>query len=292
MCRNLQRTVLLLCLCMFPLQLHAASPERLDVFVSIPPLKWLCEQVAGDQVTLHLLLSKGQEPHSFEPSPRQIRALSRARLFFTAGLVFEQELSRRFAAGNLALQIVDTSKDIEKIAMDGAVHGHGGEAFDPHVWLSPVNLKSMAKLMTVALVRADPGRKAFYEENLEKLEKRLDTLDKQIAAKLAPYRGSSFFVFHPAFGYFAHHYHLRQVAVEMGGKSPTPKQLFSLIRKARKEGVRVLFVQPQFDPRSAQRVASAIGGTVLPLNPLAENSIENMDAMATEIVSALSGRSQ
>ncbi len=291
MCRNLQRVVLF-CLCIFPLQLHAAPLERLEVFVSIPPLKWLCEQVAGDRVTLHLLLPKGQEPHSFEPSPRQIRALSGARLFFTAGLVFEQEISRRFAASDLALQIVDTTKDIEKIAMDGSAHGHGREGFDPHVWLSPVNLKRMASLMAAAFVQADPGRKALYEKNLEGLVKRLDTLDQRIAAQLAPYRGSSFFVFHPAFGYFAHRYHLHQVAVEMGGKSPTPKQLFSLIRRAREDGVKVLFVQPQFDLRSAQRVASAIGGTVLPLDPLAENSIENMSIMATKIVSALSGSPQ
>jgi len=275
----------------FPAQLHAENIGKLEVFVSVPPQKWLCEQLGGDHLVIHLLIAKGQEPHAFEPSPRQIQALSRSRVFFTAGMEFEHEISRRLQTGAPSLQIIDTSKNIEKIHMEGAAQEHNHrEVLDPHVWLSPPNLKSMAGIIAMALVHEDPENKREYETNLVKLNLQLDDLDRVIMEELNPLRGSSFFVFHPAFGYFAHHYHLQQVAVETGGKAPTPKQLFALIRKAQTDGVKVIFVQPQFDQRSAEKIAAAIGGKVVNLDPLAENSVENIRIMASKITDALTGQ--
>ena len=272
-----------------PGQLFAGVQEKLVVFVSIPPQKWLCEQLGQERVETKVLLAKGQEPHGFEPSPRQIQALSNSRLFFTTGLVFEQEITRRLHKGSSNLQIVDTIKNIEKIPMDSAGHGHDA-ILDPHVWLSPPNLKRMAAIMAAAFIKQDPDHKPFYKKNLWLLNSLLDDLDQSLEKELAPYRGTSFFVFHPAFGYFAHRYHLRQIAVETGGKSPTPKQLFALIRKAREEGVKVIFVQPQFDPRSATSVAKGIGGKVVPLDSLAENVVENMGNMGVAIANAFKER--
>lgn len=276
----------------FPGQLLAGVQEKLDVFVSIPPQKWLCEQLGQGHVEVKLLLAKGQEPHGFEPSPRQIKALSSASLFFTTGLVFEQEITRRLQSGTSNLQIIDTSKNVEKIPMDSYGHEHGHEhehnaTLDPHVWLSPPNLKSMAVIMAAALIEQDSDNEPFYKKNLWLLEALLDDLDESLKKELAPYEGASFFVFHPAFGYFAHRYHLQQIAVETGGKSPTPKQLFALIRKARERGVKVIFAQPQFDSRSAMSVAKGIGGKVVPLDPLAENVVENMGKMGVAIANAL-----
>ena len=105
--------------------------------------------------------------------------------------------------------------------------------------------------------------------------------------KLAPYEGAQFFVFHPAFGYFAREYHLHQVPVEIAGKSPSPKQLFKIVSQARSQNIRVLFIQPQFDPNSAKAVAQAIDGTVATLDPLAENVIVNIEAMAEAIAESL-----
>jgi len=85
----------------FPGQILAGVQGKLDVFVSIPPQKWLCEQLGQGHVEVKLLLAKGQEPHGFEPSPRQIKALSSASLFFTTGLVFEQEITRRLQGGGV-----------------------------------------------------------------------------------------------------------------------------------------------------------------------------------------------
>ncbi len=280
-------SIFLLFLCFFcPLQLAAGNGTELDVFVSIPPQKWLCEQLGEDLLKVRILVGKGQEPHGFEPTPRQIQLLAGSTLFFTVGMEFEREIVRRLQTGSPDLRIVDSSKSIQKISMAGAGHGHK-TGLDPHVWLFPINLKSMAAVMVSALVEEDPEHAKVYEKNLHNLNNQLDKLDHSIAAKLAPYSGASFFVFHPAFGYFAHGYQMHQVAVETSGKSPTPRQLFRLIRKAKAENVQVIFVQPQFDPRSAESVANAIGGRVIALDSLAEDVAGNLEIMATKIEQAL-----
>lgn len=282
--------VLLLFSCFLgPVPLLGGSQPDLELFVSVPPQKWLCEQLGEGLVKVHLLVEKGQEPHGFEPAPRKIQALSGARILFTVGLEFEGELTRRLATGSPHLRIVDSSRSIERRGMEAGGHGHG-EELDPHVWLSPPNLKRMAAVMAETLIEEDPGHEQIYRKNLWLVNDLLDDLDQSIERELAPHRGGPFFVFHPAFGYFANRYGLQQMAVESGGKSPTPKQLLRLIREARAENVGVIFVQPQFDPRSAERIATAIDGKVIPLDPLAENVVRNLGNMASEIAQALKNR--
>ena len=168
--------------------------------------------------------------------------------------------------------------------------GHHHEGLDPHVWLSPLNLKIMAAEMARAMIASDPANKATYEKNLSETTRILDQVHQKIEQKLAPYQGASFYVFHPAFGYFAHTYHLQQQAIETGGKSPTPRQLSSLITQAKASKARVIFVQPQFDPRSAQAIANAIHGEVVPLDPLAEDVAANLEIMATKIQAAFTAQ--
>ena len=280
--------ILFFCL-LIPTFLFAGSTEPLKIFVSIPPQKWLCEQLGHDLLTVDVLIAGGQEHHGFEPSPRQIQSLAGAALYFTVGLEFEREIVRRLHTASPNLQIVDSSRKISKIPIDGGGHAHKS-ILDPHVWLSPGNLKIMAATMMSILVEEDPKNAKVYEKNLCILNNRLDKLDRAITTKLTPFGGASFFVFHPAFGYFAHAYQMHQVAVETGGKSPTPRQLFKLIQKAKAEKVKVVFVQPQFDPKSCESVAAAIGGRVVPLDSLSEDVAENLKIMAEKIEQALSSQ--
>jgi zinc transport system substrate-binding protein len=119
------------------------------------------------------------------------------------------------------------------------------------------------------------------------VEEDLDRLDARLRESLAPLKGRDFFVYHPAFGYFADAYGLRQIPVEIEGKEPTARQLARLIDRARAEGVRVIFVQPQFSAKSAQAIATAIGGSVIPLDDLAKDYLANLAAMAEKVRGAL-----
>ena len=178
----------------------------------------------------------------------------------------------------------------EKKGGPGEPEGHHHDGTDPHVWLSPPNLRIMAAVMAEAMAAADPENKALYEENLARLQAELEQLHAFIRQELAPFKGSSFYIFHPSFGYFAKEYNLVQQAVEVGGKSPSPRQLSGLIEKARKEGVKIIFVQPQFDTKSAETVARAIGGSVEPLDNLALDVAGNLKTMTAKIKAALASK--
>lgn len=289
--------------------LYAAPACAMEVFVSIPPQKWLSDRIGGDLITTHVLVEKGQDPHNYEPTPRQLTDLSRAKLYFTLDLEFEAQIVPRLEKTVPTLRLIDTADAIAKIPMveddhakepghDAAKHvaqppAHNAgkhqqhEGLDPHVWLSPLNLKIMADTMARAMIAEDPANTATYQENLLAVGKTLDELHARISKELAPYKGASFYVFHPAFGYFADAYHLHQKAIETGGKSPSPKQLAALMEQAKAGKARVIFVQPQFDARSAQTVATAIHGEVVPLDPLAEDVPANLETMAAKIQAAL-----
>ena len=117
----------------------------------------------------------------------------------------------------------------------------------------------MARNMAAALSRVDPGHKALFEQRLKKLLASIDEADTRARRKLAPYRGRSVYVFHPAFGYFCDAYGLVQKAVEVDGKLPNSRQLRELIQQASKDRARVIFIQGQFDQQRARAVAQSIG---------------------------------
>ncbi len=284
------------------------AQAALEVFVSIPPQKWLSDRIGGQHLTTGVLIPKGQDPHTFEPTPKDMSALGHSQLYFTIGLEFEKQIITKIRQSSSKLQIVDCTVGLQRLAM-AKHHHHGGETvhqdeagkeeppqegqghdhagLDPHVWLSPVNLKIIAGEMAKAMIAADPQNSGDYTANLNQLTRELDVLDLKIAAQLRPYNGATFFVFHPSFGYFAHRYGLHQEAVEVEGKLPTPKQLSNLITAAKADGVKVIFVQPQFDSRSGAVIATAIGGKVVPLDALAEDVKGNLETIAEKISTAL-----
>jgi zinc transport system substrate-binding protein len=262
------------------------------VFVSIPPQKYFVDRIAGDRAQTRILIASGQSPHTYTPTPRQIADLSRASVYFTIGIPFEGQIAKKAAAQNRSLRIEDMGRGVERadaIEHDNE-HGHHDEhgELDPHIWMSPRNAVSMAENTAAVLSALDSANREAYEKNKESLIADLRALDQKLSAMLEPFKGQRFYVYHPAFGYFAHAYGLEQIAVETGGKEPSARTLDALIRKARADGVRVIFVQPQFSKKSADRVAREIGGVVIPLDGLAEDYIANMEIMAREIVSGFS----
>ena len=145
----------------------------------------------------------------------------------------------------------------------------------------------MAVNVKKALQRIDPSNSSYYEVQLKKFNKNLDAVYNKAKEKLRPFRGETLYVFHPAFGYFTDTFGLVQRPVEIEGKSPSPKQLAALIQQARSDQVKVIFVQPQFDQKSAGAVAKAIGGNVKPIDPLAENVLQNISDMADSVAYGL-----
>lgn len=273
---------------------RSMAEQPLRVVVGIAPVASLVERLGSSDVAVDVLVRADQDPHTYEPTPRQVAALAEAKLLIVVGMPFEASLARRIGTNSGHLRVVDASRAIEKRMIDAsesccnhaghAAHGH--PAPDPHVWLAPASLKVLAKNIADALAEVDPSRAAAYRERLATLAADIDRRDAAIRALLEPARGETIYVYHPSLGYFCDAYGLRQKAIETGGKAPSPRQLRELIGQAKTDGVRVIFVQKQFDPRGARAVADAIGGRVVPIDPLAEDVLGNIETIAKAVVAA------
>jgi len=252
-----------------------AKAGKITIFTSILPQEYFAERIGGDRVEVQALVTPGSSPATYEPTPRQMATLSEAKLFFRIGVPFENAFVPKIEGATEGLRIINTRAGI-------TLRGN-----DPHIWLSPRLVKVQARTIAEALIEADPTGKGTYEENLAAFLKDLDALDTDLAEALAPVKGKTFMVFHPAWGYLADAYGLRQEPIEFEGKEPSGQQLARMIEKARDEGVRVIFVQPQFDMGSAERIAEAIGGVVVPIDPLARDYVGNLQRVAATIREAL-----
>ena len=162
-------------------------------------------------------------------------------------------------------------------------HEHEEEMLDPHVWTSPEKCMAIVANIRDALVITDPARAETYRRNAAALLDELAAVKAELAKKLEPFRGRTFFVYHPAFGYFASEFGLEQIGIELGGREPSPARLARVIAEAREHRVRTVFVQPQFNPAAAKTLADAIGGEVAELDPLAPDIIENYRRIADAI---------
>lgn len=283
---------------LFAVEAMAGRPK---VFVSILPQAYFVERIGGPHVDVGVLVGPGMSPHTYEPTPRQMAALGEANIFFRIGLPFEDRILEKIGGTMRDLRIVDTRLGVPLRYFEAPFHRdretgdddhrHGqsssGETADPHLWLDPKRVMIQARTICQALVELDPERENLYRANLVSFLEDLERIDRELTEILAPLKGKTFYAFHPAFGYFADSYGLHQESVEVSGKEPSPRQLASIIEKAKEEGVRVIFVQPQFSPRLAESVAREIGGAVVPLDPLARDYLLNLERIGEAISKAL-----
>lgn len=270
-----------------------APAEPVPAWVSILPLKGVVERVGGADVAVTVMVGPGQSPATYEPTPKQMAALSKARLYFRVGVPFEDVWIGRIAASRPRLAVVDLREGIELRPVDAPpggsarTGGRGAGALDPHVWTAPPLVKVMAAHVRDALSAAAPERAPGFAERCRLFVADLDALDAEVRRTLAGRAGRSFLVFHPSWGYFARAYGLTQVAIEAEGKEPGPRGLARVVDEARRRGIRVVFVQKQFARKDAETVAAAIGGEVVAVDPLAEDVVANARAVAAAFARGL-----
>lgn len=260
--------------------------DKISVFTSIIPQKYFVERVGGDRVNVEVLVQPGKSPSTYEPLPEQVMNLGNADVFFTIGVPFEKAFLPKIKSSLKNLKIVDTSNGIKKRYLQNHVHeeDHGEnhdeedplKTEDPHIWLSPILVIKQAEIIMEALIEVDPDGEGDYKKNFEDFRKDLLDLHTELKQELKPLKGSEFFIYHPSFGYFADEYGLKQIAVEIGGKEPSPVDINKVVEYAKKQSVKIIFVQPEFSVRSAKVIADAIDGAVITLNPLDPDYINNL----------------
>jgi zinc transport system substrate-binding protein len=269
-----------------------ADPTRLRVAVSVPPQAYFVERIGGRHVEIEVMIPPGYSHVDYPLTPRQIVALSRARLYVAVGqpaFEFERLRIQPLLAQLPGIELVDMSRGMRLIEGEGEGEGsedHSHAGSDPHVWVAPDSVAVAARNIAAALERIDPAHASEYRANLRSFETDIAGLDRSIRAQLDPHRGEAFVVFHPTWGYFAHEYGLRQVAIEAEGKEPSAARLIHLIGEAKREGVKVVFVQAGFPRKSAQVIAEAIGGRVVTADPQVRDWLGNLRQVTRELSEA------
>ncbi len=279
----------------------AFAEKSIKVFVSIVPQAYFVERIGKDRVDVSVMVGPGQSPATYEPKPKQMADLGRAALYFRIGVPFENVWMDRISQINPDMKVVDTRDGITLLPMtshshdddkgkhgkDGGKKHTGGGLKDPHIWLSLRLVKIQSQNICQALMEQDPAGKDFYRNNLQAFLVELDELDMRISRIFQNLENRRFMVFHPAWGYFAHDYGLKQIPIEIEGKEPNAKSLANLIEQAKEKGIRVIFVQKHFSSRTARTIADAIGGQVVKVDPLAKDYPDNMKQIADTFSEAL-----
>ncbi len=261
------------------------------VAVSVSPQKYFLQKIAGDRYDIHVMIPPGYSPATFSPTPRQVQELDRARVYFRIGHIgFESAWMGKIAELHPNLAIVDTSAGVSLIKANHS-HRHdeaededdahaGVEGVDPHIWLSPAAVKIQAANILAALIDLDPEHRETFSKNYGQFVQEIEQLDVDIRTILRGIENRKFLVFHPAWSYFARDFALEQHPIEFEGKEPNPSGLKDIVRWAKSENVRVIFVQRQFDTNSARAIAEELDGEVVAIDPLAEDWPANMRSIA------------
>ncbi len=254
--------------------------DSIKVAVTILPQAEMVRAVGGDRVDVMVIVPPGVEPHTYEPSASTLIALEKTDVYFKIGnglMPFEDKLSEKVGALNRDILIADTS-DRVTIIYGSDPDSPAGK--DPHVWLSPVNARIMVENIAGGLTSIDPENAAYYEDNAGKYIAKIDALDAKIKKEMNETPERTIIVTHPAWSYFARDYAIKQVSIESEGKEPTARDIEAVVTIARQRNISVVFVEPQYSARSAEVIAEEINGSIVIIDPLAGDYLENLDRVA------------
>ena len=252
------------------------SQNKINVIVSILPQKAFVKAVGGNYVNVVELIPPGGSPVTYDPKPNDLINVEKADVYFKVGHIpFEKSHTDKLVALNPDMKIVDISKNVKLIYV-GKNEEHSDNAIDPHIWLSPIEVKKQVDAIAEAFSEIDPKNAAEYNLNAVNFKKELDDLHTELEGKFAELKTNKLLVFHPSWGYFADDYGLEQISIENEGKEPTAKQLQELIDKAEEEEIKVIFVQSQFNKDIAESIAKEIDAVVVSINPLSEDYLNNL----------------
>lgn len=282
----MKRLVLILVCVLFLIAQNAYS-EKIKVVASIHPLGDVTKQVGKDRVSVKVMLPPAASPHTFEPTPLDMMEIQNSKIFVKAGAGLEFWAEKMMkASSNRKIIIVDAASGLPLIRH---VHSHTSagaseekahqESADPHVWLDPVLMKTVVDKIQNALSKADPEGEVYYRENAEKYKKDLDALHSEIMDRVKSFRVKEYITFHPAWNYFSKRYGLRVAGVieESPGREPSPKHIAKIINEIKRINSKIVFAEPQFNPKIAEVIAKEAGAKVLFLDPVGSPNLKGRD---------------
>jgi zinc transport system substrate-binding protein len=259
---------------------------QIKVATTIIPLGEFVHAVGGTRVSVTVLVPPGADPHTFEPSPSQIREVADADIYAENGAGLESWMDNVLNV-NKHMLLVDTSKGLSLIAGTNDTESGDGRAKDNHIWLSPRDAMIQVRNICDGLTRVDPTGKDYYANNRDNYIIELRELDMYLNSTFAGTRKKKFVVLHPAWTYFARDYGLTQIAIEVEEKEPGPRYLTEVVNAAHANNITTVFVEPQYNPKMAEVISKEINGKVVSIDDLAPNYIENLKSVGEKIAESM-----
>lgn len=254
-----------------------AENNKLQIVATTTFIADVLGKIAGDEVDLWTLLEPGQNPHSFQPTPRDMILVSEADLIFVNGLGLEEFLDDLLDGADSSAEIVVVSAGISSLESEEHDHENDGEShqeqigLDPHVWFDPNNVKIWVENAAMTLMEKDPGKSEIYQSNAEAYLEKLDQLDGWIREQVdqIPPENRKLVTDHETFGYFAEEYGFTQMGAMIPAMTTeaetSGQQLADLVDRIRNYQVRAIFVGIETDPTLSERIAEDTGVQLVPL---------------------------
>ncbi len=228
-----------------------------QVVTTIYPLQMIASEIAGDQVSVRGLVPPGANPHTYEPTPRQIAALSSAEIVLFAGPALEPWVVRSAGKNSVLLDASEMGQAVEN---------------DPHVWLDPVRAKAIARGLEKAMAEKWPSKKEKFQENLKSFCARVDSFDRWFRAQMDSIPDKRFISVHPAWRYFSERYGLVEASSLniTHGSEVSPGTLERVINTMNQQGVRPVFGSVRGNPDEVSVLEKEAGAKVALLDPIGD----------------------
>jgi zinc transport system substrate-binding protein len=236
--------------------------DRVDVVAAFYPLQLVAERVGGDAVVVTGLTKPGAEPHDLELTPLQVGQISDAEVVLHVN-GFQPAVDDAVAqeGGDRAL---DAADEVPLLPAS-----EGGRP-DPHFWLDPTRLATLADAVAKRLGAADPDRAGEFTDRAARLRAELDKLDKEYADGLRTCQRRELVVSHEAFAYLADRYDLEQIGISglSPEDEPSARRLAEVAEAARASGATTIFFETLVSPKVAETIAREVGADTAVLDPL------------------------
>lgn len=280
-----------------------SDKTQTEVYASTFATAAIAREIGGDQVNVKMIVPPGADPHSYEPTSKQLTEIAKGDLFLLTGTTLEPYSKKiQESLKGTDVRFVETSKDVNLLESDATLHAHEEEGhsedehaheeeghddhatdepaheeeghdhgkYDPHVWLDPTNAKTMARSITVALSKEVPKDKATFEKNLKTFDQQADELDEQFKQAVADGSKKELLVTHAAYGYLAERYGFTQLPIAGISPSdePSQKQLAALVKEARMHDLKYVTFEETVSPKVARVIQKEIGAESVTIHNL------------------------
>ncbi|WP_297418591.1 zinc ABC transporter substrate-binding protein [Clostridium sp.] len=254
--------------------------DKLNITVSIYPLKEFTEKIAGDKAVVTCLVPDNMEPHDYEPKTKDFQTLTKSNIFIYNGLGMESWVDKiNESIKDKNVVIVDSSSGVEV--------RKEGNAIDPHIWLSLKNAEIQSENIKDALIKLDEKNKEYYEANYNNFKGELENLYNEYKPKFDTLSKKNFITGHAAFGYLCRDFGLTQKSVEnlFAEGEPSPKQLEELVNFCKENNIKTVFSESLASPKISQTLAKEVGAEVVPILTLEskENDKDYIQAMKYDL---------